>query len=250
MFNNKWVWALLAVQWVWGQGWAASAQSNDKEHDGTRIETNPIGAVVYLKGEYRLAGRAPFVIHQPLSGVYEIKASKRGYETYAATHVFRPDLPERLQIRLTRKTRLRAMIRSMFIPGWGQVYSEQPFKGVVLGSAQFVSGLYLLIADSRYQKAVDAFNTAVRNFKRYEKNAEVRGLYIQKIFETQKDVDKHYEIRKRALIIAASIYIYNLLDALILFPSFKDDASGVRVKVAMEQINSQPTFGLGIQARF
>ncbi|MDQ7051601.1 MAG: DUF5683 domain-containing protein [candidate division KSB1 bacterium] len=250
MFNRKWGWTLIMVLWVWGQGWAASAQNNDKNGGGTRIETTPGGAVVYLKGEYRLAGRAPFVISQPLIGVYEIKARKRGYETYAATHVFRPGLPERLQIRLTRKTRLRAMIRSMFVPGWGQVYSEHRFKGVVLGSAQLVSGLYLLVTDSRYQKAVDAFNSAVRAFKIYEKNAEVRDLYIQKIFETQKDVDKHYEIRKRALIIAASIYMYNLLDALILFPSFKDNQPGVRIKVAMQQVNAEPTLGLGVQARF
>jgi len=250
MFPKKWLWALVAVLCVWGHGWTAAAQNNDEDRGGTRIETNPKGAVVYLKGEYRLAGRAPFVIHQPLSGVYEIKARKSGYETYAATHVFRPGLPERLQIRLTRKTRLRALVRSLFIPGWGQVYSEQRFKGGILSSAQLVSGLYLLVTDSRYQKAVDAFNTAVRNFRINERNAEVRDLYIQKIFETQKDVDKYYEIRKRALVIAASIYVYNLLDALILFPSFKDEQPGVRIKVGMEQINAEPTFGLGIQARF
>ncbi len=250
MLHRKWLLALIVLQWIWAQGISASGRNNDQGSNGTRIETNPAGAVVYLKGEYRLAGRAPFVIEQPLTGVYELKAVKHGYETYSAIHVFRPNQSEQLQIRLTRKTRFRAAMRSLFIPGWGQVYSEQTIKGIALGSAQLVSGLYLLIADSRYQQAVDAFNTAVRNFKLYEKNAEVRDQYIQQILETQKDVDKRYDIRKRALIIAASIYIYNLLDALILFPSFKDDQPGVRMKVAVERINSEPTFGLGIQARF
>ncbi len=248
MLKGKAFWVLVVAQFMWGGSLAASPEKRADE-TGTKVETRPVGAMVYLFGEYRLAARAPFVIHQPLSGLYEIKARKRGYEDYSASHYFQPGRVENLSIHLTKKTRLRALVRSMFVPGWGQYYGEQRFKAVVLGSAQLVSGIYLLWADSRYQKAVDRFNTAVRNFKTFEKSAELRDQYIQDILTSQKDVDERYDLRKRALIIAASIYAYNLLDALILFPSFKEDQP-VRLRLAVQPAGGEPNVGIGVQAKF
>lgn len=247
MLKGKAVWAVVAAQLMMGAAGVAAEKPADQ--GGTRVETQPVGAMVYLFGEYRLAGRAPFVIQKPLSGPYEIKASKHGYEGYSATHYFQPGRAENLSIRLTRKTRLRALVRSMFVPGWGQYYGEQKFKAVVIGSAQLVSGLYLLWADSRYQKAVDRFNTAVRNFKTFEKSAELRDQFIQDILTSQKDVDQRYDLRKRALIVAASIYAYNLLDALILFPSFKEEPP-IRMKLAVQPAGGEPNVGIGLQAKF
>ena len=253
-FRRKWIPLGLSALVIFTSGLHAQSNNNNdndvSENQGIRITTRPTGATVYLKGEYKLVGRAPYVIYQPLAGLYEIEATKLGYEKYTATHYFRPGTNERLSIKLTRKTRLRAMIRSMFLPGWGQYYSDQKFKGLLLGSIQLISAAYLLYSDTEYQKAVDRFNQSVETFRKFEKNAELRAALIQDILNAQQQVDRKYELRKRSLIVAASIYVYNLLDALILFPSYPKEPKGFGLKLAVEPGMSSSSMRLGIQAKF
>ncbi|RMD98803.1 MAG: PEGA domain-containing protein [Calditrichaeota bacterium] len=237
----------LAVIFGLFAGQATLAQT-PKEETGTKIVTSPVGALVFLHGEYKLAGRSPYSIQQPLQGLYHIRASKRGYENYSSTHYFRPGVNERLSIKLTRKTRLRSTIRSMFFPGWGQYYTDQKFKGILISSFQLASAAYLIFADSDYQTAVKDFNTAVQNFQAQEKNAELRDQLILNVQQARKQVDDKYEIRRRAVWVAASIYIYNLLDALIFFPSYPDSRIGVNL--AVEKVNGQQTVGIGLRTQF
>lgn len=218
---------------------AGSGNAQDNGANGTKISTNPRGATVEIAGEYTLIGRAPYTILQPLAGPYRIKATLRGYEDYTADHLFRPGSSERLSIRLTRKTRLRSAVRSLFFPGWGQFYADQKWKGLFIGAIELGSLGYLLIADSNYQNAVDAYNRALDNFNLNGKNAELHDILLANLNAAQAKADDKYEIRRRSIIFAASVYVYNVLDALIFFPSFKSVGYDVNVATSSDSQSLQ-----------
>lgn len=224
----------------------APAQSNGA--GGTKVMTTPDGATVEIQGEYTLIGRAPYTILKPLIGPYRIKARKRGFENYSSTHLFRPGTQEQLSIRLTRKTRLRAGVRSLFFSGWGQFYSDQPIKGLFITTAQLASLGYLLYADTKYQKSVDDYNDALAAFQSGGKSAEMHDLLLARVNAAKSESDRRYETRRRSIIAAASVYVYNLLDALIFFPSFPN--ANVRVNVGLKQTPQAGRVEIGLKTKF
>lgn len=227
---------LFAVAPLWAQ---------EPATPGTTVVAKPKGTVVYLQGEYGLAGRAPFVIMQPLDGTYRLEAKRKGFETYSAIHEFRSGASQRIAIELTEKTRGRALVRSMFIPGWGQRYSEQKFKGWTITVLAAGSLAYLTSTEIRYQNAVDGFDHAVQVFRDNQNNAELRDVLLANVNDAQSRLDSRFNDRRRALIISSSIYIYNILDALLFFPKFSE--SGVRLTLDADPMKEMYALGLRLK---
>ncbi|HHL73575.1 MAG TPA: PEGA domain-containing protein [Bacteroidetes bacterium] len=237
---------LLAGLLLGTAGVGVQAQDDDAL---TRIITKPNGAMVYLDGEYRLAGRAPYSLVHALSGTYKIKATMPGYENYETTYNFNQGRPRKLAIKLTKKTRFRAMMRSMFFPGWGQHYSDLRKKGFFIGVLQLAAVAQIVKADSEYQKAVTAYNTAVQNFQANGNSAATRDELLREVSVAQARVDENFETRRKTILIAASVYVYNLLDALIFFPSYHKTGLGVAVGMTGDSAN-QTVMTLGLRMKF
>lgn len=195
------------------------AQTNADQ--GIKIIASPKGTVVRLDGEYGVAGSSPYTINQNLDGVYQIKARRPGFEDYTTKFRFKPGTNQRISIKMTPKTRGRAFLRSMFIPGWGQSYTDQITKSYFIRTATLGALTFFVIRDVRYQNAVDDFEAAV---KEYEANQKIGGqaeALLIEVQSAQKIVDDRFQIRRTALLILGSVYTYNLLDALLFFPDFE-----------------------------
>lgn len=191
---------------------AEPAETKPENFARTQILTRPTGAIVFLEGEYGLAGRAPYTVTYFLRGNYEIKTKLRGYEDWSADYFFNGRGAEKISIKLSPKTRLKALLRSAVVPGMGQAYSDQRVKGLVIGAMQFTSLGVFFIEELRYRDSVDDFNAALTAFQN-DANQRTR------LDAAQARLDRRYETRQRWAIITASIYIYNLIDVIAFFPS-------------------------------
>lgn len=218
----------------------ANAQTGG-EAEGVQIVASPKGAIVQIDGEYGIAGSAPYTIKQGIDGFYRIRATYPGYEDYDSKFQFKPGVNHRISIRLTRKTRARAFMRSFIVPGWGQSYTGQKTKSYFIRSASLAALTYLIVREVKYQDAVDNFEKAVSNYQANQKNSELASALFKEVQSTQSTVDKRFERRRTALIIAGSVYLYNVLDAFFFFPDF--DIAGLNFSVKPNIQDSSLKFG-------
>lgn len=216
----------------------------------TQILSRPAGAVVFLRGEYDLAGRAPYTVVHYLKGRYKIKATKYGYENWSKDFFFAGKGNEKISIKLSPKTRLKGFYRSMLFPGWGQAYADQRLKGGIIASAQGISLGALLYENARYNEALDDFNAAAAAFRQGQSDAVQRPVLLSALTSAQSQLDDRFEARRRWALFAASIYVYNLLDILLFFPSYHHNNVEVGVTIVPPADPASESVRVGVQAQF
>ena len=202
---------------------------------GLQVESTPPGAEVILRGEAVVTGVTPTIFSQPLVGEYGIEIKKYGYEKYSSKVVLDPARPLTLTIDLTPKSRYKAAVRSMLIPGWGQIYGEQKTKGFLLNLLAVGSVAAYLITDHDYNNKYDdfkasrqAYDSTVANGGSY---ADIRARYLN--LEAAREDAYDAETRRRVSIGAViGVWSIGLLDALFFFPEEKGTFSvkGLTVK--------------------
>lgn len=92
-----------------------------------------------------------------------------------------------------------ALLRSMLIPGWGQMHKKNMTKGIVILSAE-VTAIAGIIAMQNLHKNY-------RNKATVEWNKDVRESYNNKS-------QSYRNIRNGCIVAATAIYIYNIVDVL------------------------------------
>lgn len=209
----------------------------------TQILTRPTGAFVFLDGEYGLAGRAPYTVTYFLRGNYELKTKLRGYEDWSTDYYFNGKGTEKISIKLSPKTRLKALMRSTVVPGMGQIYSDHRAKGLIISAMQFSSLGILLVQELRYRNSVDDFNAALKAF---QNDANQRP----RLDAAQSQLDRRYTTRRRWAIISASVYVYNLIDVIAFFPSYHRNGLDLSLTVSPPTDFIDKTAQVGVRAQF
>ncbi|KAA3661448.1 MAG: PEGA domain-containing protein [Calditrichaeota bacterium] len=211
-----------------------------------KIISNPNETVVTLKGEYTLRGQTPYVVVHSLKGFYELEAKKRGYENFTSSYVFNPSVRKKLAIRLTPKSRLRSFSRSMVLPGWGQVYTDQKWKGVLLAGLQLGAAGYFVYTHVDYQDAKDDYDKALDIFASSGSSQDAT-IYLD-VQEKYDILSTKYDNRNTALILNLSVYLYNLIDTLFFYPKYH--YPNIRATASVMDDGKKPTLAFGLRANF
>ncbi len=187
-----------------------------------KIQSSPLGATVQLNGLYSIVGRTPFLVPYPLEGRYKIKATKEGYESETSHVNFFGNSESSIFIKLKPRTRIKAAMRSLLFPGWGQLYSGDKFRGVVLGAVSIGLVGWTLFTHNDYNTSQNALERAVENFNRNMSEESFQNVQT-KLGEAQDD----YDFRNTRLLVTASFWAYNIMDSLIFFSS---NGGGIEIK--------------------
>lgn len=220
----------------------ARAQS---ESAALRLDVLPRGAVVELKGPQHLISITPNLIARPTAGWYEFKASMSGYETWKQDLYIDPNSPVALGGTLSPKTRAKAGLRAIVFPGWGHYYSGRTVPGVVFSVATFgmVGGwIYFAIrADDKvqdYEDLLDTYNDLG--------SVEKQEALLPFVNRARADAYNAESDRETWGWITLGLYGYQILDAIVFFPSVP------RLEVAGAEISMmQPVGGnFGVQVNY
>ena len=221
------------------------------QNAGITVESDPAGARVVLSGDATVAGVTPTTFHHYLFGAYELKVTKAGFENYSERIVLDGSKPFRFSVVLSPKTRLKAALRSTFIPGWGQQYTSQHTKGWMFHILAVGSVVGYLVADHnfdiRYDKFVrsqDEFDAAVdRGAGRTELEQRLDDL-----LRRQDEAFTHEDYRRIAIGSVIGVWSLSILDALLFLPDHGADVSvgGVSIQPG----NNQEPLGLNLSYRF
>ena len=190
------------------------------------VESAPPGAVVILRGTYEWTGLTPWRLYRELSGLYRVEVRLPGYETWTGEVVLGTGGIGQLQVKLGKKTVAKSLLRSMVIPGWGQLYRGERVKGTLflLGSAVAAGGV--VWTHEAYRDDVDDFDAAKRAYER-ETRWEAWPARYEAVRRASAKADRGYDRRRVALASLGGIYAVNLLDCLFFGPSGEVSSSGM-----------------------
>lgn len=185
------------------------------------VKSSPAGAEVILKGEAVVVGVTPTVFQQPLFGEYKVDVRKFGYEKYSTRVMLDPSKPQELSVNLSPKTRIKAAVRSLVVPGWGQLYAEQKTKSFIFNLLAVGSVAAYLIANDEYN---DKYNDYKASERAYDSTithggsyADIRSSY-QDFRENQEEAYDAETMRRVTIGAVVGAWSLSVLDALFFFP--------------------------------
>jgi len=199
-----------ALAFLWSMSWAQDSSE-------ILISTRPPGATLYLYGAYDLVANTPARLPSDLSGRYRAKITRPGYEIWKGELTFVPGSINDIDIKLSRKTRIKASLRSLFIPGWGQMYSGNSLRGGLLTVGAVLSATGVYLTDRHYQKKRSDYDIALGEYYG-AKSIEDRVRLKANLDEKQKTAYNAETDRRTAIAIGVAIWTFNVIDALVSFP--------------------------------
>ncbi len=114
-------------------------------------------------------------------------------------------LPAETELRylIVEDPRPAAVMRSMILPGWGQLYKKQKKKGIVLISAWGLTSIGALVAHSERRRAEDHY---------------LASIDLQQINDRYPTFNKWHKARNNLFFAAAGIWAFSYVDALLNHP--------------------------------
>jgi hypothetical protein len=198
---------------------AAFAQASAVE--GLTVVTTPPGAEVALKGEASVSGLSPVTFSYSLTGEYSLIVKKYGYENYKTRLVLDPVHPQQISVELSPKTGFKAALRSMIIPGWGQMYEARKSRGYMFGVLFVGAGLVLIDNQNKFQDREDAYLARLAEYDGAVRSGasidELTGYHAALVDAQRKAYDAE-DNRRVAAGVVAGIWGLNVLDAILFAP--------------------------------
>lgn len=196
-----------------------SPSAFSQETGNVLINTNPQGALVRLSGDLVISGVTPVRFDRRLSGQYRVEILRDGYEKYRSTAYFSETQSSQLDVSLVPKTRIKAFVRSLAIPGWGQRYYGNNLKSALyfLGTAGGAAG-YLFFKND-YDNKVDDYNLRKQAYEDETLWSRLPALEAE-LREAQERAHDAEEWVNISAGVAVGFYVLNLMDTFLFFPQF------------------------------
>jgi len=196
------------------------------------------GASVFIDGKKTNGNVKRFKL--PV-GEHTILLKRSGYKTSKSSVIIKPDKTETLNAALQPKGRGAAVLRSLFIPGLGQAYQEKSARTVIypLIFAGAAAGSYF-IGVKGYDKAVDDYNMAREQYKKAFNPGDINSLR-EEMHQAYDNIGSKETTRNALFAATAAIWLWNVIDAMILPPGYKTDLS-----LSAKSQNQQTMVGVNV----
>jgi TM2 domain-containing membrane protein YozV len=188
------------------------------------LGSSPSYARVSLDGEVDFRGRTPFVATHVPTGKYRLSVFKRGYEPDESVVILRAGQTANLTTGLRRKSRLNAMGRSLFFPGFGQRYAEYPGKGWFLTITEAAGLGTIYVLNTRYNDALDDYRRARFDYENATTISDIE-YYRDRMVDEFNRADELHRYLRLTTYASVGIWAYGVLDALLFAPAADDELS-------------------------
>lgn len=173
----------------------ATAQIKLEQEDGTLSETEN------YHFSYEMEGERVTITSRKYDEYWEYVVypdGKRFYRCYTLYGVADKVNPAFDRLTFSRKYGMRGVVRSLVVPGWGQLYKGSTTKGACIlgGEVALVAGI--LVAENLRSSYVKKMHEQPKHLEAYNRKA-----------------DNWENVRNVCIGGAAALYVYNLVDALV-----------------------------------
>ena len=137
--------------------------------------------------------------------------------------------------RLVPKTKTKAFMRSVILPGWGQRYYEKPKKSVGFGTAALLSGLFCIYNQLQYNELSSDYDKAVADYQNSGTDMDMKASHMLNVYD---QLVLNENNTTKGAVILGGIYAINLIDILLgrsfsTSSGFSDSSSDSDVKVGI-----------------
>jgi hypothetical protein len=177
-----------------------------------QIKNRISGSSLYINGSHEEPGKSEYKL--PL-GDHDIKLTCSGFESKSGQISINEERICIFNGELKRKSNSKALLRSIFIPGWGQLYQEKRIQPWIYPIVYFsgLVGSYYSIRD--YNDSVDHYEQ-VRQEYLHAYSIQDINHYKSQMISTYDDVESKEQIRNIMLSITGGIWLWNLVDIFVL----------------------------------
>ncbi len=142
-------------------------------------------------------GKVDLLNYIKIAEYYE--KSERGIQLYTLYAIARKGhIPSFDDVQFTPKYGARGLVRSMIIPGWGQMYKGSTVKGLSILGGEIACGIGILVCENTRASYLKKMREQPNYATQYNSNADTWANY-----------------RNACIGVAAALYVYNLVDALV-----------------------------------
>ena len=213
--DSLWAWSILIV-FVF----LLTPKLSEAQEFKTTIDSNPPGAFLTLDGEYEITATAPCRLPDNIIGSYKLKAKFPGYESWRGEITIIPGQNNSFSFSMKPKTRFKAGLRSIFIPGWGQYYSGSTTRSLIFGVGTIGLGVAVAYADIDFRDKRNDYEQAKIDLANARTGEEIDRLWNLARDKNRQAYDA--ENRRNTIMAAAlGLWAYNVLDAIIFFPEHR-----------------------------
>jgi len=213
---------------------------------GFYINSFPQGATVHIENE--IIGKTPCLFPYTLQGKYRLWAEKQGYEKWSKAILFSEDFPDTVYFKLHPKSRIKAISRSLIMPGWGQKYTGQKWKGRIFFSLEICTLLATVASHLNYTTKLNDYNKALEKYEK-ESRSYVKEKYAwSEVIKAHSDLKYSYKMRNTMIYIGIGIYTINLLDAIFSYPKSLKQIEIVGLQTSLNYSNE--LFSINIAKSF
>lgn len=241
---------LLAALVILGGAGPAAGQEGERRVLFT-LDAQPSGPAVVLQGLERVVGPTPLLIPARLDGRYRLSVVEPGYESPRGDLVFRPQGSGLVLENYDRGLRRERALRSLLVPGLGQLHAGETARGWGYLAAAFGLGVATLAAEAEFLDAredVRDLNVGAAGLP--DEDPEARLLAQAAALDEQ---DEAYRLRNSLAGLTAAAWGLSVLDAALFVPEFdvhpmKADLLTIRVRrktAAARAVRSAVLPGLG-----
>lgn len=154
-------------------------------------------------------------------------------------------------------TKRDAVVLSLLFPGLGQMTAGKKKTGVTLFLAEAASLVLFVNSHENYSTKLTTYDKDVGEYNKIAKVNRGRYSRAQKLYDDLKDqsdeLDNLNTLRNTALIVAAGVWAYNVIDAIFFSPATSesrraDRGTKSRVEVSSTVVDRTP--GIMLTKRF
>ncbi len=147
---------------------------------------------------------------------------------------------------LVPKTKTKAFMRSVILPGWGQRYFEQPRKSIGIGSSALTAALFCLYNQMEYNRLSADYDQAVADYQNSITDLDTRANHMLNIYDQLSANQRHSNV---GVVLLGGVYAWNLVDIFIATPfnksgSFSQSNIEPEVKVGITPTGAQLKIGI------
>jgi hypothetical protein len=193
---------------------------------------------VFIDGTYMDISEGTIVMP---TGIYNITVERDGYEKKSDRVTLMAGEKRRFNAALTRKTALRALLRSAVIPGAGQFYTGQSNKAALF-SILFLGGLAAsVVYDRSMEDAIGRYDDNRDSYLRSYSGGKITSYRTAMVRQYDK-IESFEKSRNLSIVFTAVVWAAGVLDCLLLPPKYgvqkritlNPDFTGCRVNVALD----------------
>jgi len=182
----------------------------------------PKGAKIIVDGEIQIQV-TPDELRDLQPGTHNIEVTAPGYYTWRESVRLESGGDTEIQFVLKPKSRFKAGVLSLIVPGLGQYYSGRPVTGALMAGGNLSLLIITISVYTRYSELKNEQSTLLSRFRDVDTLSELFAAQ-KEILNKQGDIETYHDRLKIIGMVHAGFWLLNAIETWIFMPRLNSES--------------------------